>query len=170
MSLPSAFAPSLSSEPFSSDWLLLSLVSVGECGYSYVVRGASVCVWVGVGMCVNAYVQIRMLCICVYKEGRKRREGKERHAEKREQRKKGGMGVMVPAAVGTTTGLGFGLVMIGLIVMMKEMAERDSEWDKISMWRMNKMRLYTEIRKKIGNKKKTENKMTMKVRNEITQT
>lgn len=50
---------------------------------------------------------------------------------------------MVPAAVGTTTGLGFGLVMIGLIVKMKEMAARDREWDIISMGGKIKIRLYT---------------------------
>jgi hypothetical protein len=101
----------------------------------------------GVGMCVGAYVHIRVMCIRAYQIGRKRREGKERHDEKREQRKKGGMGVMVPAAVGTTTGLGFGLVMIGLIVMMKEMTGRDMEWDKVSMWKKIKMKLDKEVKK-----------------------
>jgi hypothetical protein len=96
--------------------------------------------------------------VYIRKEGRERREGKERHDEKKEQRKKGGMGVMVPAAVGTTTGLGFGLVMIGLIVMIKAMTERAMEWDKISMWRKIKMKLHAEIKKEIGSKKKTENK------------
>ena len=38
-----------------------------------------------------------------------------------------GRGVIVPAAVGTITGFGFGLVMIGLIVKMEERTGKGRE-------------------------------------------